>query len=96
MPGFEIHFGQGFRGEHVRLRSGARILFEGPLRTRPQVGAAHVERIDLPAGEKIVVEIPASGAEAGITLDPGFPYVLVEATPHGLSARTTAQQPRYL
>lgn len=62
----EFHFREGFTGEVVELTVDGERRMRRELRTRLQIGLAHVEEVRLQAGQEVVVTVPDSGLRAGL------------------------------
>ena len=57
-PGaIELHFRDGFRGEAVEVQVNGATVASFAARTRPQIGLAHVETIQVGERDEVVIQV---------------------------------------
>lgn len=93
--GFEFHFTEGFSGQEVRIVMDGRVIARAELRTRFQIGLAHIEAVGLPGGKEVIVDLGRDG-EARLRLDEERPFVTVSLAGGKLTVAASADRPGYL
>jgi antitoxin (DNA-binding transcriptional repressor) of toxin-antitoxin stability system len=95
MREIELHLQEGFRGETVAIRLDGAPVAELVARTRMQLGLAHVERLQVRAGQTLALAIPAARLEASLVLDADSPVVTANLVGGALRLAYPQAPPRY-
>lgn len=93
-----IHFQEGFAGETVELWRGNKRLGRWEMRTRLQIGMAHIEEIDAEPGVLLRLTLPDTGAQASFAAPgpDGAHVILVNHDGQELRVNATKNEPGYL
>lgn len=95
MPGWEIHFTEGFTGERVEIRLGQDLVDDTVLKSRFQTGLAHIATLDASEGDEVVIAV--EGADpVTCEADPAQPFIIVRRDGDDLTVTTQADRPGYV
>lgn len=92
----ELHFQEGFSGETVFISAGAKLLSSFRLWTRPQIGLARIEPLQLTPGQTVTVAIPELSLESGIQITGRERWITVNLSEGALILQAAQEQPGYL
>ncbi|MFL4468364.1 hypothetical protein ACERZ8_00200 [Tateyamaria armeniaca] len=92
----ELHFTEGFSGQQISIHVNGRTVAEFSALTRFQTGLAHIEVLDLPDGEEVVIDFSDPKTSVHLDVDASHPFVTF-ALEHGvLTTHKTNTRPGYL
>ncbi len=91
----EIHFREGFTGELVEVTVQGEARMRRELRTRLQIGVAHIEELRVQPGQEAVVALPASGVRAAIEFGDTDRWITVDLEDGALVVRRAESSPGY-
>ena len=90
-----LHFQEGFSGETVQILVNGEPIGERSLKTRNQIGLAHMERIEVSSGDQIEIKIAGlSGAKVKIVYAPSS--IKINLVDKKLIVEQTNEELRYL
>lgn len=90
-----LHFQEGFSGETVQILVNGEPIGERSLKTRNQIGLAHIERIEVSSGDQIEIKIAGlSGAKVKIVYVPSS--IKINLVDKKLIVEQTNEELRYL
>jgi len=92
----EFHFREGFTGEVVELTIAGERCMRRELRTRLQIGLAHIEEVRLRSGQEAVVTVPAVGLRAAVEVEETDRWITVDLEGGALVVRRAGSAPGYL
>lgn len=92
----ELHFTEGFSGEEISILVEGRIVAEFSAQTKLQTGLAHIEMLDLPDGEEVVVKITRPKTSVHLDVDASHPFVTFALQDGVLLTRKTDLRPGYV
>lgn len=92
----ELHFTEGFSGEEISILVEGRIVAEFSAQTKFQTGLAHIETLDLPVGEEVVVNFSKPETSVHLDVDASHPFVTFALQDEVLITRKTDIRPGYL
>lgn len=92
----ELHFTEGFSGEEISILVEGRIVAEFSAQTKLQTGLAHIEMLDLPDGEEVVVNINRPKTSVHLDVDASHPFVTFALQDGVLLTRKTDLRPGYV
>jgi protein involved in polysaccharide export with SLBB domain len=93
---YEIHVQEGFTGETVDIRVNGAEVSRFAATTRPQIGLAHIERLQLSPGDTVQISIQASGTSVIFIPKPKEIYVRVNLVQKKLEINLSRSSPGYL
>jgi hypothetical protein len=95
MTEIALHFQEGFSGETVQILVNGEPIGERSLKTRNQIGLAHIERIEVSSGDQIELKISGlSDTKVKITGDASS--IKINLVDKKLIAEQTNEELRYL
>jgi hypothetical protein len=92
----EFHFREGFAGEVVELTIAGERRMRRELRTRLQIGLAHIEEVRLLPGQEAAVTVPAAGLRAGIEVEETDRWITIDLEGGALVVRRAGSAPGYV
>lgn len=92
----EFHFREGFTGEVVELTVAGERRMRRELRTRLQIGLAHIEEVRLHSGQEAVITVPAAALRAGIEVEETDRWIAVDLEGGALVVRRVGSAPGYV
>lgn len=92
----EFHFQEGFSGQTFEIVASGRVCATVTVRTRYQIGLAHIETIELKDGAEVVIREQATQTETSIQIHHDKPFVVLKLVNGTLEAEAIGQSPGYL
>ncbi len=93
---FELHFTEGFSGETLRVAPANHIPFELHLKTRLQIGLAHIEILKLFDREEVEITIEELGIKHRIFANSRNTIIIFHLTEKALHIEYPTTRPGYL
>lgn len=90
-----LHFQEGFSGETVQILVNGKPIGERSLKTRNQIGLAHIERIEVSSGDQIEIKI-AGLSEAKVKIIDVSSSIKINLVDKKLIVGQTNEELRYL
>lgn len=92
----EIHFQEGFSGQHVVVAVDGEVRLEFEARTRFQTGLARLERIRLDPGQVVSVAVSEDDVSDEYQVDEDVRWIAVNLVDNHLSIRPQKSGPGYV
>jgi hypothetical protein len=93
---YEFHFQEGFDGQRIAIIASGRTLARITAKTRPQTGLAHIEVLQLSAGDQLKLIVEGDARAAQFTLSDTEQYIVINLTANALQVAPSATCPGYL
>lgn len=92
----ELHLQDGFAGETIEIVVNGELRAEFRAKTRYQINLAHVEEVDLTAGDTLTVRVKGTAAFAEIRVEKVYKYYVISKRADELLVDPTDELPKYL
>ena len=94
---YELHLGEGFKGEAVVVEVDGAEMARLKIRTRMQIGLAHIEKLGkLKPGQTVAVRLPDLNLSVEHDVVAGRPFILVTLENGALRLKARETMPGYL
>lgn len=92
----ELHFQEGFSGETVEVRLDTKQIAVFTIKTRMQIGLAHVEKITASEGDRVEILIKESGLSKTVSAIDNGNYIIINLKNGKLEVSVSRVSPGYL
>jgi hypothetical protein len=93
---YELHFREGFGGDHVTILVDGKPVKQLDLTTRMQLGLAHIEKVELKPKQKLSIQLKDHADLSNIPLNKKSPYIKIDKEEDAVAIEPTDVSPGYL
>lgn len=92
----ELHFQEGFTGHVVRVTVDGEVHSSSELKTRPQLGLAKIETLEVEGGQSVTIDIPDLKVRQTHVVAESDQWISVNLMGRSLAVEAEGRSPGYV